>query len=206
MNSDDTYSTSGDALPHCDEIFKRYWDRWYDDEDRKAKTYTATRPDLVQLKDEPTTLSALSRLSPEYREKVLKQIERMFQAAQGDWPSYLQVAGPPTLEWIKSFDAYYDPQHIQALLNRSDPEQDGNDYMIVCIEFSVVLGTLLRHREASLAWVPEWPYWESYLWHPASSTQVHVFSWAVKKLSSYGWDDGFAEKIEVCVQMLRDRA
>ena len=33
---------------------------------------------------------------------------------------------------------------------------------------------------------------------------VPVFHWAIKKFSTYGIDDGFADKPQVCVQMLQD--
>jgi hypothetical protein len=37
---------------------------------------------------------------------------------------------------------------------------------------------------------------------PGSGNLTPVFRWAMKKMSNYGWDDGFAQKIEACVQLL----
>jgi hypothetical protein len=36
------------AIPHCDDLFLRYFDRWYDEVDRKRKGCKATKPDLIQ--------------------------------------------------------------------------------------------------------------------------------------------------------------
>jgi hypothetical protein len=36
-------------LPHCDDLFLRYFDRWYSNADRKRKRFRATRPDLFDL-------------------------------------------------------------------------------------------------------------------------------------------------------------
>lgn len=73
---------------------------------------------------------------------------------------------------------------------------------IICCEFGAMLGAVMRSLQPRLFWSPNWPYWESSLIDPASGSEIPVFHWAIKKMSSYGWDDGFAEKTEACLAML----
>jgi len=37
---------------------------------------------------------------------------------------------------------------------------------------------------------------------PDPQSLIPVFHWAVKKMSGYGWDDGFVQKIDACLKLL----
>jgi hypothetical protein len=181
------------TLPGCEELFLRYFDRWYDEDDRRRKGFIATRPDMH-------TANSLSPLSEMSQRDVLHRIEAMLGAARKDWPRYLQVSGDVDLRWITTFDCYYDPERIEKVIERSDPADYSNDYLVLCCEFGTVLGHVMRCLQPRLIWCCEWPYWESALFDPQTGNLIPVFHWAVKKMSDYGWDDGFAEKVEVCLQ------
>jgi hypothetical protein len=190
------------TLPHCDDLFLRYFDRWYDDDDRSRKGFAATRPDVLKA-DSLVGVSPpdASPLSGESQRDVLHRIETMLEAARGDWPSYLRISGHVDLSWITAFDGYYDPDRIEEVIARSDPADFSNDYIVLCCEFGAVLGHVMRCLQPRLVWYCEWPYWESALLDPPTGSLMPVFHWVVKKMSGYGWDDGFAEKVEACLQL-----
>ncbi len=43
-----------------------------------------------------------------------------------------------------------------------------------------------------------WPYGESRLPYVPCGAEVAVFHGAIKKMSEYGVDDGFADKVQAC--------
>ena len=62
----------------------------------------------------------------------------------------------------------------------------------------------MRDLLPRLAWIPSRPYWETSIFDAETGNIIPVFHWAIKKFSTYGIDDGFAAKLQVCVQMLQD--
>lgn len=192
-----------EPLGDVDEMYYRFLDRWYDDDDREHKVFPASRPDMQALEEwEGGTAESMRKLTPEYSTKVLQQIERMQKAAETDWQSYLSVQLPMNDTWIKAFDEYYDLEHVQDVVDRSDPTDYGNDYVIILIEFGAVLGDVLISKRKGMIWLPDSPYWESSVFDPKTGTIIPVFHWALKKFSTYGIDDGFAEKVDMCIHIL----
>lgn len=190
-------------LPDADALFRRYFDPWYSAEAREVKRYPETRPDLETV-PELVGQSAhdVCMLMPESADVELEQVAAMLDAARGDWPKYLPVREPIDVAWIDAFDVFYDKSRVKALLARSSPDEFGNDYLVTACEFGAVLGEVLRQQVPRLEWVAGNPYWESALFDPKTGSLIAVFHWAIKKLSSYGLDDGFVDKIEACKQSL----
>jgi len=194
-------------IPHCDALFLKYFDPWYTPADRKRRGFRATRPDLMQNKYFMGKNSAESSfLTPAKQLEVGQRLETMLGDARNDWSSYLYLTGEPDLRWIATFDEYHDRDQIQALVDRSDPKNFSSDYVVTCCEFGAVLGQVLISLQPKLQWHYEWPYWESALFDPRSGSLIPPFHWAVKKMSEYGVDDGFAAKIEACLQILEKKA
>jgi hypothetical protein len=193
-------------LGDADELFTQFFDRWYDDETRALKSCPGTEPDVVQYPDlVGRTAAEISPLEEPGFSKSLERVQAMLSAAQGDWPDFLKVQGEVDLEWVRVFDEFFRPEVVAELISISDPEDFGNRYVIYACEFGAVLGQCLRQRVPRLVWVPSWPYWESYLFDSQTGFRINVFHWAIKKLSSYGVDDGFAAKLEACVGMLEGK-
>jgi len=192
-------------LPHCDALFLRYFDPWYDERDRKRRGYEATRPDVEQL-NVAVDLSAsdVSPLSAKSQQDAAQRIQDMFEAASEDWTGLLGVKGAPSIAWIAEFDRHYTRPRIQQIVKRSNPEQYDNDYFVLCCELGAVLGTVLQAIEPRLSWLYDWPYWESALYDRQTRSRINVFHWAVKKMSEYGVDDGLTEKLEACRKLLRE--
>jgi hypothetical protein len=191
------------TIPHCDDLYLQYFDRWLDDDLRTRRGFTATRPDML----EETSLQGVTQvvaglLDEDGRTQVTAQIEAMIEAARGDWPEYLGVRGKPDLRWIDAFDHYYDRNRIRKVLDRSDPADFGNDYVILCCEFGAVLGFVMQQLEPHLIWYLDWPYWESAILDPRSGNLIPTFHWAIKKMSEYGVDDGFAAKVRACLEII----
>jgi len=192
-------------LPECDPLFLRYLDPWYTDADRARKGYAATRPDMLTDSGyADATDEDLEILTPEGVVEARTRIQAMIAACQTDWPSYLEVAGDLDLHWINSFDIHYDRARVANILENADPDDFSNDYLILACEFGAALGHVLQQMEPRLQWLYDWPYWESSLIDPRTGTIIPTFHWAIKKFSDYGVDDGFAAKLQMCVEILNE--
>lgn len=193
-------------LPHCDDLFMRFFDPWYTDETRALKRLPATRPDLLTVGSfanaDPNKISPLDE---DGRRESARRIQSMTAAAKSDLPKYLSVNSDVDIHWVKAFDEYHDREQIADILNEADPEDFKNVYLIACCEFGSLIGHVLADRLSTLSWVYSWPYWESSLLHAPTGSIIPPYHWAIKKMSECGVDDGFAEKIEMCLQMLRDQ-
>jgi hypothetical protein len=193
-------------LPHCDDLFVKFFDPWYDDAARQRRGFKATFPDISQSDSLIGATQAMaSCMVEEDQEHVLEQIDRMIDAVRHDWPGYLSVRGEIDLKWIDAFDRHYDRERIHAVVQRSDASDFSNDYVVVCCEFGAALSHVLRMAEPSFVWRLDWPYWDSSLLYPKTGTIVPVFHWSIKKMSEYGVDDGFAAKIKACLRILQEQ-
>jgi len=197
--------TTRPLLGDADEMYHRYFDRWYDEVARKLKGFGATRPDLLRIPDYVgRSVDELCPIPPDAAAEVLTQVETMQKAAAVDWAQYLSVDEPIDLDWIEKFDAHYDQARIEELLRESDPADFSNTYIVTVCEFGAALGLVMKGLLPRLAWLPSWPYWETSIFDPDRGAVIPVFHWAIKKFSTYGIDDGFAEKVQVCIQILED--
>ncbi len=122
----------------------------------------------------------------------------MVDAASGDWAEFTETSESVSVEGLHAFDEFYGRPEVAALIRRSDPTDFSNEYLVLCCELGAAIGEVFRGLDANLEWVYDWPYWESAIWHPKSGSQINVFDWAVKKLSSYGVSDGLRPKLLHC--------
>ena len=197
-----TRARIGDA----DQMFRRFFNGWYDDDARKLKGFEAARPDIMQVPEYVgRPVSEVCLLTKAAASEATDRIQIMRKAAEGDWPTFLNVRQPMDLGWVESFDKHYDLTRVTELLSRSDPADFSNDYLVTVCEFGSVLGSVMKGLLPRLVWLPSWPYWESSIFDAETGHVVPVFHWAIKKFSTYGIDDGIAAKLQVCVQMLQDR-
>jgi len=193
------------TLPQCDDLFLKFFDPWYDDAGRKRRPFKATFPDIMQSASlVGYSQVQASRINPQAQEQVLAQISAMVDAARGDMKTYLKVEGDIDLSWIDAFDRYADRSQIHSLIERADPKKFSNGYVVNACEFGAALSHVLRTAQPRLVWRLDWPYWDSCLLDPKTGTVISVFHWAIKKLSEYGVDDGFAAKTKACLQILEE--
>lgn len=187
-------------LPSCDDLFMKFFDRWYEDDDRKRKIFKATCPDVARgIAPGGTPAARLTPLIGETLAKVSSQVDRMVESAKGDWPRDYGAIDPISLKGVNTFDQRNDAKRIREVIDRSDPEDFSNEYLVVCCQLGAVLGAVLRKLRPDFEWVWEWPYWESYLYDSETTDQFKVFHWAIKKMSGYGVDDGLEAKIQFAV-------
>lgn len=193
------------TLPHCDELFQRYFAPWYSERDLASRGFDATRPDVVGFPDDVGDhAAARSRLPVEAQERYIHHLTvSMTDAAIIDFSDLRQLQPPVDFDWIQAIDDYYDVERIAALIEESDPTEDGNPYFITCIELGVLIAKMLQALVPELEWLADSPYWESSLWHPETANIIPPTHWAIKKFSGYGWDDGLVGKIHCGAQMLR---
>ncbi len=188
----------------CDILFRRYFARWYRPEDLAQRGYQASRPDVeVFAAAIGQSASKRSPLAEERaRERVQRQLVRMIDAARGDWPSYIKVTEPVSLDGLHAFDEYWTPARIRRVVRESDPADFTNEYLVLCCELGAVIGEVFRQLAPHLEWKLDWPYWESAIWDDRTGSQVNVFDWGLKKFSSYGVHDGLRPKLLCCMESL----
>jgi hypothetical protein len=190
-------------LGDADEMFRRYFDRWYDEETRELKSFEATRPDVLTSPSYVgRSVAELCPVNDEAAADSMQRIQRMYKAAENDWANLLELRPPIDLGWVASFDAYYDRSRIEELVLDSDPADFSNTYLVTVCEFGAVLGAVMRDLLPRVAWLASWPYWESSIFDSQTGKIVPVFHWAIKKFSTYGIDDGFADKLQVAIAMM----
>lgn len=190
-------------IPPCDPLFLRFLDPWYSPEERTRKGGATTRGDVLTIEEyRGRSVDDICALNEKGRLEVAHRVETMLKAARGDWPRYLAVSGEINLTWIEAFDRHYNRKRIKEVIDRSDPGDFSNDYLVICCEFGAVLGHVMMRECPRLRLLPDWPYWESAIFDPKSGSVVPVFHWAIKKMSDYGWDDGFTAKVKVCLDMM----
>ena len=194
-----------DFLGDADEMYHRFLDRWCHEDDRRKKTFPASRPDMLTIDDfEGETVADFCELKPGFAEKTMDMIATMLLAAEADWPNYLHVTLPISQDWLKAFDDYYTDEALQAVLDRSDPSEFDNDYLIILCELGVVIGQLFMEARLSLRWLPDWPYWESSIYCNQTGTIIPVFHWALKRMSTYGKDDELLGKLQTALHVMND--
>ncbi len=168
-----------------------------------AASSGATFPDVIQSESFVGLSQAEATWLPEeLQQKVLRTIDRMIDAARGDWRTYLTLTDDISLDWIEKFDRYYDRDRVHEIIERSEPSDFGNDYLQTCCQFGAVLSCVLRGAQPRLIWRLDWPCWDSALLDPKTGSAITVFHWAIKKMSEYGVDDGYAAKTSACLQFL----
>jgi hypothetical protein len=193
------------ALPDCDDLFLRFFDPWYDDDSRQQRGFKATYPDVLQDGSLiGLTQAEASCVTEEGQHEILRQIDDMVEAARHDWPSYLSVTDDIALTWIDAFDKHYERKRIREVIEHSDPSNFSNDYVVLCCEFGAALSYVLLAAQPRLVWRLDWPYWDSLLVDPKTGNAISVFHWAIKKMSEYGVEDGFAAKTTACLQLLEE--
>ena len=127
----------------------------------------------------------------------------MVDAARGDWPTYLAVDDVPSLAALDAFDAHWTRQRIAAVIASADASDFTNDYLVLCGELGAVLGEVMRQLLPPLEWLYSDPYWESSLWYAPTGGRIHPFHWAIKKMSSYGAEDGLREKVLAGIESIQ---
>lgn len=160
-------------------------------------------PDILQVDGlKGCSQDKASRVIESLQKRTTQQFDAMLDSVRKDWPEYLGVSGDIDTGWVDAFDRHFDRRRIAQIIAESDAEEFSNHYVVLCCQFGVVLSYVLRTAKPEMVWSFDWPYWDSALLHPDSGTLIPVFHWAIKKMSEYGVDDGFAAKVNVCLQAL----
>lgn len=187
----------------ADELFLRFFDRWYADADRERKGTPATRPDVTtRAALRGADAADLSPLTEPVQKNVREQIARMVTAARSDWKEIVAPYDVLSREGLMAIDAAWDESAVRALIESSPPEDFGNSLLVTTCELGAVLGEALRAARPPLSWVPDWPYWESSLVDRVTGVVIPPFHWAMKKLSASALDEGLVTRIGACLQLL----
>jgi hypothetical protein len=188
-------------LPHCDTLFKKYLSPWYDERERP----TMTRPDMYVIngfEGHALDLDKIQYLPPDLLEYNKKQLEIMAEAALNDYQHIIQ-SEKLDLRVLDAVDKYFDRKKIAEVIDKSDPKDFTNDYIIEVCEFGAMLGNLFSEVDG-YGWLYSHPYFHSIIVHKNTGFGITVFDWAVKKFSEYGVDDGFAAKFQMALESVKE--
>ena len=189
-------------LPHCDELFVKYFAPWYPEEDRPKMT----RPDMYVINGfdgNPVDLDAIQYLPPDVLNDSREMIKTMVDAAKEDFQDILKFERLE-INVIDAVDKHYDRPRISSLLKESDPREFGNPYLVTVCEFGATLGHLYCQLPG-YGWLYSYPYYHSMIVHKETGYGITVFDWAVKKFSEYGVDDGFAAKFQRAAEVIAEQ-
>lgn len=184
-----------EVLPSAAEVFARYFERWYEADDRMRRHYPALRPLIEEF---PVPLPAAlidGPLSAEDREGVAAHVAGMRDALEGDWPELLGVTGTLSLGWLDAFDRAYDREEVTRVLAEANPEEFDNELVVLACELGVATGEVLRALVPDAVWVYDSPYWDSAVLDQRSGLRANVFAWALAKLSEDGVAGGYADGV-----------
>lgn len=192
------------TIPHCDELFQRFFAPWYSADELSNRGFKGTRPDILEFPNHIGKSAAeLSPLREEVQTRFVQHLAKtMTDAAIGDFGSLLSLSPPVDFDWIKKIDEYFNVERIAELIEVSDPAENGNTYFILCIELGTLIAQTMQTLVPDLQWMPDSPYWESALWHPPSGFLIPPTHWAINKFSDDGWNDGLVPKIHCGLQSL----
>lgn len=184
-------------LPHCNELFEKFFSSWYDGEDKPKMT----RPDMYQIsayEGEPLNLDEIQYMPEDYIENVNKHINiDMVDAALEDFQHIIK-SDKLDLNVLAAVDKYYDRKKIAELIKESDPKDFSNPYVVTVCEFGIMLGYLFKQING-FDWLYSHPYFHSIIVHKDTGFGITVFDWAIKKFSEYGVDDGFVDKFNAAL-------
>ena len=190
-------------LPDADTLFRSFFARWYAADDLARREHPATRPDAEPWGAPGHSALEASPLTLEGQQEAAAQVEGMIAAAVGDWPELIGVSAPPAPDWFEAFDRAYDRAAIDAVIAASDPDDFGNELVVLCCELGAMLGHALQREAPRLEWLYDWPYWESALLDPQAGMRVNVFHWAIRKFSHDAADADLHTKVLQCRDLVR---
>jgi len=188
-------------LPHCDDLFVKFFSLWYPSEDRPK----ITRPDMFVIsgfEGKTLDLDDLQYLPDELLNKTKNQISTITNAALQD---YQNIIKSDRLDFnvLDAVDKFYDRQKIAEIIKLSDPKDFSNLYLVSVCEFGATLGQLFNNLDG-FGWLYSYPYFHSIIVHQETGFGITVFDWAIKKFSEYGVDDGFVAKLHAAVEGIND--
>ncbi len=200
-----TGMTEPTLLPDGDALFRTFFYAWYD-EAARSRHPDRLRADVEEIEFPDGAERVLScPLSEEQRATVEQRLRDITDAAVKDLGPMFGARAPLTTAWLEAFDAHFDRAAVNRLIQTSNARDYGNSYLLVCCETGALLARLLRQFDPALQWVPDWPYWESALFDPATGAVINPFHWAIRRMSEQGADDPLAAKVASCIAWLQER-
>ena len=187
-------------LPHCDTLFEKFFSLWYDQEDKPKMT----RPDMYVIsgfKGQTLDLDKIQYLQDDLLEYSKKQLQTMADAALNDYQQIIKF-DKLDLNVLDAVDKYFDRKKIAEIINKSDPSNFSNDYVVEVCEFGATLGHLFNQIDG-YGWLYSHPYFHSIIVHKETGFGITVFDWAIKKFSEYGVDDGFVAKFQMALESVK---
>ena len=186
-----------------DDLFRTYFAPWYPPE--RPPAFGGVLPDVEQIVLDPGQhIGDIHPLEPEARALPAGKIEEMFAAFTEDGVRLLGATPPVDLAWIEAVDDWLSPDRARRILAQSQPHEFSNAFLVLCCEFGAGVGEVLRQLQPGAQWIPDWPYWDSWIFDLNSRTKCNVFHWVVKRFHEDGGDERLADKVGAALRFMRE--
>ena len=151
---------------------------------------------------ETLDIEQIQYLTNEGLNETKKIFEKMRESYKKDFQNFKEFE-ELDLDVIEAVDKGLGKQEVKELISMSDPKDSDNQYLLVVCEFGLALGDLFV-KTGKFKWLYSYPYFHSIVVNPETGQAITVFDWAVKKLSSYGIDDGFKWKFLKVMELIEE--
>ncbi|MCZ2111858.1 MAG: hypothetical protein LC118_20260 [Dehalococcoidia bacterium] len=189
-------------LPDAHALFERLLLPHVAASDLARRPLDGVFPDIARVSPEAFVTQEKAK-PPHVLSEAQQQIDSLVARVNATWPGQYSVEPPVGIRWVRAFDQRFTPAAVKRLVAASTPTDALSPYAVHALEFGIVLALTFRFYVPDLEWSPERPLFDSALYDSGTETRIHVFHWAIKKLSSYGVSDGYPQKVCACLQWLR---
>lgn len=159
---------------------------------------------IAAYNGQPLNIAQIQYIPENLLSETKQQVEEITKAALEDYKSLFGFENI-SLKELDIIDKYFDKRKIKEIIKSSDPQDYANSYLISICEFGAVLGKLFSEIKG-FDWLYSYPYFHSIIVHSETGYGITVFDWAVKKFSSYGLNDGFANKFNACLEVITEES
>ena len=186
-------------LPHCDNLFKKYFSPWYPENDRPEMT----RPDMYVIsgyENKTLDIDQIQYLTDTGLKETKELFNTMRAAYEIDFQNIIAFK-ELNLEVIDAVDKAFGKKEVKALIKMSSPKDFNNQYLVNVCEFGIALGDLFV-KSGKFKWLYSYPYFHSIVVNPETGQAITVFDWSIKKFSSYGINDGYKWKFKKVLELI----
>lgn len=147
-------------------------------------------------------IDKIQYLSPGGLEKIKETFSIMRKSYVGDFSEFVSFK-EFNLDIIDVIDKSFGKKEIKELIEKSNPTEFSNPYLVTVCEFGLALGDLFVNT-GKFQWLYSYPYFHSIVVNPETGSAITVFDWAVKKFSSYGMNDGYKWKFLKVMELIEE--
>jgi hypothetical protein len=176
-------------------LFARYFRIWYSRRDISRRSSESLYPDVIEGVKLRESAPYPSNLSSDDYFRARAAIQEYTQQAQSDFCTHVGLDVHRPLKAVQQLDEYFSQEEIRKVISRSAPNDDGNEFAVLCAELGAFVGAAALSINCNLDWFVDLPFWDSCILDQRRSRIAPVFHWAIKRLSCEGDDELLVPKL-----------